>query len=560
MSSSFFDRSRDIADNFIHSVLFIDDEIYTNNDGTHNLESQKVVTAFTKAKKLCSLSCPNKESDLDDIVEVAKKTDVVVLDWRILFDNDTADDEVDILEEDGRGDFTIKVLKSIIQDPVYGHGSLKQFIVFTGETDLEKVASKLAISFASLGFERSDNVVLSDNVKIIVVGKPQLRGTFKHLPDFEKWVKDYDELPGLVLDEFAKMTSGLVSNFAIACLSTIRANTYKMLQLFSKDLDAAYLGHKSLLPSTEDAEDLLVDLLKDSIGDLLHYSEVQKTIDPELIKIWIAEFTLSRKLQFLNRKGKPFTDKDGKNLELNYVLTEDLIHGLIFPSDLDVGKRYEKLFKPIKGFQQLKPVDKSEFIKNIQVNSSSLFANEQEDYHQLDFKFANLTHHKNLFKPSKYPPRLSLGVVIRGTNNNSRYWVCIQQRCDSVRIKKGEIRKFLFLPLKPENNDSENVFHFTDPNGQRLRLIIKTHEIRTIKFQNISNSGAIVAEMENGRFVFKQYYSKGHSDHKPGTDEDFEWVFDLKDMHSQRISNDIARELSRVGLNESEWLRRWSTS
>jgi len=29
-------------------------------------------------------------------------------------------------------------------------------------------------------------------------------------------------------------------------------------------------------------------------------------------------------------------------------------------------------------------------------------------------------------------------------------------------------------------------------------------------------------------------------------------------LHSQRIINDYAREISRVGLDESEWLRRWA--
>ena len=37
--------------------------------------------------------------------------------------------------------------------------------------------------------------------------------------------------------------------------------------------------------------------------------------------------------------------------------------------------------------------------------------------------------------------------------------------------------------------------------------------------------------------------------------ETYEWVVDLKEMQAQRILNSYCAQLSRVGLNESEWLR-----
>ena len=36
----------------------------------------------------------------------------------------------------------------------------------------------------------------------------------------------------------------------------------------------------------------------------------------------------------------------------------------------------------------------------------------------------------------------------------------------------------------------------------------------------------------------------------------FEWVAELKDEHAQRIANEFAGSFSRVGVNESEWVRR----
>lgn len=37
--------------------------------------------------------------------------------------------------------------------------------------------------------------------------------------------------------------------------------------------------------------------------------------------------------------------------------------------------------------------------------------------------------------------------------------------------------------------------------------------------------------------------------------EEYEWVLELKDLQAQRIVDAYCSRLSRVGLDESEWLR-----
>lgn len=36
----------------------------------------------------------------------------------------------------------------------------------------------------------------------------------------------------------------------------------------------------------------------------------------------------------------------------------------------------------------------------------------------------------------------------------------------------------------------------------------------------------------------------------------YKWILDLNDSHAQRIVNEYSANLSRVGLDESEWLRK----
>lgn len=51
---------------------------------------------------------------------------------------------------------------------------------------------------------------------------------------------------------------------------------------------------------------------------------------------------------------------------------------------------------------------------------------------------------------------------------------------------------------------------------------------------------------DQGKFIFKEIYEQGDT---------FEWILDLKDLHSQRIVTNYVSSLSRIGLDESEWLR-----
>lgn len=55
-----------------------------------------------------------------------------------------------------------------------------------------------------------------------------------------------------------------------------------------------------------------------------------------------------------------------------------------------------------------------------------------------------------------------------------------------------------------------------------------------------------------------RYIPRGHKKFDAGADEMFQWVFDLKDADAQKVANHFAAQLARVGLDESEWLRRSS--
>jgi len=351
---------------------------------------------------------------------------------------------------------------------------------------------------------------------------------FKHLPKSQEMIVSYENLPSFILDEFTQMTTGLLSNFALLSLTILRNNSHKILALFSKELDSAFLSHKVLLPNQDDAENLLVELFGDSITDLLNYNQIGNELHYNLIDDWIET----------NLKNEEF-EIEGKKFQR----TKEMIFNILKSNETNIDQR---IINSFEGNGNLTKSQKQSYI----INSTGLFLSKENliNITKINYDFAKLTHHKSYFIPKSIEPVLSLGTIIKGTVS-SNHFICIQQKCDSVRIKKQEERKFLFLPLEIILDEK---FDFITAEETKLKLNKKSFSIRTIKFICSNDDGSIKGiKNDSNKFIFNQKYTSEE-------DEQFEWVLDLKDLHSQRIVTEYASILSRVGLDESEFLRRSS--
>ncbi|MBF4364875.1 hypothetical protein EAY40_22090, partial [Vibrio anguillarum] len=77
------------------------------------------------------------------------------------------------------------------------------------------------------------------------------------------------ELPHAALIEFSTLVDGLVPTFAVKSASEIKRNIGRLTSKFSKTIDAAYLSHRSLLPSPEDAELFMLEIFVSHLRSLL---------------------------------------------------------------------------------------------------------------------------------------------------------------------------------------------------------------------------------------------------------------------------------------------------
>ncbi|MBC8769410.1 hypothetical protein H4O18_15540 [Arenibacter sp. BSSL-BM3] len=543
MNSPFFDSSKEIANDFLQSIVFIDDRAFISEDPNHHeFNAQQITRIFGNSKKVCAVYNPKSLEDINNLAELAKKTDVTVLDWQInIAEEEVENEEEDADNDDPRGPHTRKIIREILSDPLTGKGSLKLILIYTGELDLPGITDEVFSDLQALtieGLQRGDCCVFTNNIKILVAAKPASKdgsgeSKFKHNPELSSKVVDYDQLPEFILTQFTEMTAGLLTNFVLQSLTAIRSNTFRLIKLYKKELDPSFLSHRLLLPNPEDSKEQLIEILSHSIQAILNYNETGETTSTSNILEWIDTKEFDKKLTI---------DKD-KDLNINGAF----IKNWITTSFVEACKKQWVA----SGFSDEQHAPLGKFTKKereLYKTASEFFIGQPAD--DIDSEFSILTHHKSNLKQPSSLPRLTLGTLVKqlpiAELQEERFFLCIQARCDSVRL--DELRKFLFLPLEKVEGNSK--FHFvTEDNSKfiRLNIVKDAFELRTIKFQPSEKSQIVQAEESAGQFYFKSY----HNEH-------FQWLADLKDAHAQREANNFATKISRVGLDESEWLRRWS--
>ncbi|WP_312090997.1 response regulator receiver domain [Chryseobacterium sp.] len=530
MSDTFFEKSKEISNDYIQSIVFLDDRAYKSKDNespNHDFDALKITQAFAKENKICAVYNPESDSDIENFKSIANKSDVIILDWQIVFPQSVEEgSEEEDAPDDPRGIYTKGIIKSILFEGENTKNSLKLIIVYTGDyTILESITEDIYKDVFNSSdmyiLDKKDCSIQSSKIKILVRAKKTEINNDSNKEKYDSQMISYESMPSLVLDEFTKMTSGLLPNFALMSLTALRKNSSKILGLFSKEMDGAYLGHKATIPKQEDGEDLLIELFGDSVKDLLYYSKVNENLRNDLIEPWIDEKIVEEDFEFSKHKFKR---------------SHNTLKSILKSGDEVVKNRFNTILSDIN------PQMKNHLMQNpIKIFTNNSDLEKVTDY---DKNFCKLTHHKSLFIPKNTKPKLTLGTLIK-SNKTDTYYICIQQKCDTVRIPKDNERKFLFIPL----SISDDKFDILTPDGTKLKKNKDSYAIRTIKFVCNDESGVIAAVKDDDKLIFKQKYTTP-------TDEQFEWILDLKDLHSQRIIIDYTSQLSRVGLDESEWHRK----
>ena len=481
-----------------------------------------IQNSFAKKRIICSLYQPKKGAlfgKKSDVYALCSTADVIIVDWDL--DGDL-----------GAG--ATKLVATVVgQSRATTPYQLRLIIIYTLDPNLGAVASKIYDNLVDLlGKEgvKADRdsgglVFTSENSRVVVLGKREDSA----LTQFSShWVLE-SALATRVIEEFSHLASGLLQSVVLRGFANLRENNHRILTRFNKDLDIAFLTHRAIsLP--EETFGQIIPLLTDELRAVL-------------------EDTQDKSLPGDNSTVKEILDGWCKN---NWKKKEDA--ALSIDDDARAMRLAKDIFcngpMIIEGHSQ-KVRDKTKGLVN---KKSSEWKNNKQQKKVAEYltgdckvdhcheKLGSLMSQRARYDNAQRD--LHLGVIVKELAGLKRYLLCLQPVCDSVRMG-GKCGRFLFCVLDERAENQTFTHAVLDDIGRVIRLRYQPKVSKVFVSNFTGNKDVVKAkEREEGQFFFRDEDKK-----------DYEWIAELKTEHAQRVAEQFGRELSRVGLTESEWLR-----
>lgn len=338
----------------------------------------------------------------------------------------------------------------------------------------------------------------TSNIKINIYGKSNTTGTV---------VKEYNELAKQVNIDFLAEKEGLLGSALLTSLSALRKSTYSMLNTLNKDYDEALLYHRMLLSDPDKITDFCKDIINDEIFAHIESASIE------------SFFTKDAFLKFITDYGIKIIAKKTIDSSASEISNEDLTKLLENGYTAFFDKHSQALISRGENLDLLIQSDKEEIMKSFSYYTTMLSG---------DIK-----------------TNLKLGCIVKKDND---YFLCIQPPCDSERIEKLDIsgkckkpQKFLFLKLIKRD---VNVSFFVKENSLYQGLGVKYKSVETFLFAG--DSDGFVSQNKDGDFIT---YSPDNNSIT------LKYICRLKSMFAQKIANNFAANISRVGIDQFEWLR-----
>ena len=552
--TDFLKISKEVAKDFLHTAVFVDEQAYfekkehvrkllspsreqtkitdadvpddISDQPTHDLDAKKVIDTFAAEGIICSVIRPSKDEKLlsSPTVEAMKRADVLILDWDLHGD---------------KGETALEIIQFLVSSDIDEDSRLRLIIIYSGEKDITNISDAVSDSLTS---EFTDNnSFMSDGDFTYIKGHTRITIYAKEyanvIDEYSNRLLKIDDFPDRLAEEIAEMTNGLVSNVALEAMSVLRKKTHLILGMLGKEIDPAYLSHRALLPNPDDAMDHVIDILASEFHSVLENNDIGNKANINTIAVYLASKFKD------NSKVKLFF---GSNEE-EEISIEDLIDierkGFLYSDWLD---KFIKSKSPGLDEDKLE-TKKRKYEKKIEKYLTKTFTIEGENSAISDYKLSSITSLKKRNGYLESPPILTQGTILKEIDSNDNFWLCILPKCDCVRIE--DERTFLFLPLKKIKGEKRFHFVIEGEAGEfvKLKIDYSTYGLTGHNFKLEDSDDSLVrAFAENGSYYFRSVSKK------------FKWISELKINQAQRISNEFAAKLSRVGLDESEWQRRWA--
>lgn len=567
-NSAFFERSVTIAKRFLQTAVVIDDRAFFNADGKpepqiielsppptpttapigdssptipgpvapvlerpeelpmdpdpHGINARLIIESFAQQGIVCSVLRRTVGEDLTSPTDRAHLlfliADILIVDWQVHNPNGS-----DSTEE------TLKFIKAAVGESLRDTPQkLRLIVIYTGASNLLEVATQVGLCLETAANKPprkdGDFAFQTDALRVVVLGKP----SNKRVQDQrDQQVEDDSGLCTRTIEEFTEMTAGLVSNVALDSLAQVRRATHGLLTRFGPQLDAAFLTHRALLDPPSEGDEHLIPLIVSELEAILEntVSISKDFLSEESIRQWLD--TRPNHLPSFDDSPQIDTEEKARKAVKEICLTG--VHEHETYSVPNQPSWIKKLAKD-KGNA---PIEKL----------TSLIA--AENMTGADEKLEILMSFRTRYSNSL--PMLTLGTLLQTNEGNQThgYWLCLQPACDCFIRNDGPRRAFPLLRIEVVA-DKFNIVAEVGSAFVRLRWDAKPYKIQMFEFEANSQVETVIARSENGTLLFSSISPV----------KDFSWIAELKFPQAQRVVQALASETARVGLTESEWIRR----
>lgn len=528
---------------------------------THSLNTLDLTNAFYDLGIVAGLYQPQIEAEhpVDEFAQKIRKVsstaDIIILDW-MLTDHDSS--------------YSKAIVKQILDQDKESGGRLRTIVIYTGETSLHDKRDELFEYLDDQSLDNSDDYrISSEHLNIVFYNKEgsnnQLREVAEH------------ELPNKALEEFTLLVDGLVPSFAMKASAAIRYNTGRIITRFGKELDAAYLSHRVLVPDPEDSELFMLENFVSYMRNILAIGRIDNiALGAKSIQSWVNH-------NFPHLNKKIVHDGNDYTLELEELikLSQDGFHQNLYQL-LDNKKTIiASAFKDASKEASLKAIS----IYDTQDSTA------QESSRQLSILSAFKRTYLDVTDVNEIP-YLTQGTLVY-SKSDDKFLLCVTPKCDTVRINKSKRFSFAVLdevngkkfdmvvPINNavrvnkkeicENRQEEIISLIIDDriiNGGKTKDYSLYDDLRELekeeyddyiylatssKFYTLEH---IVFECEENKRVLGFKLSSDLIEFWDQDCNEYIWLGDLHDLNTISRVGKLVTNLNRTGVDELEWLRR----
>ena len=399
--------------------------------------------------------------------------------------------------------YALKLLRDLLTGEE-DRNSLRLVAIYTGEPKLEEIHDYVFTQLEKAGLDPevdgSRTAISYRHGCVVLYAKSNvnLAAQLKERSLAE------ENLPERLVEDFSTMTEGLLPRIALTSLTAVRERAHMVLDRFCADLDPAFLAHRACLSNPDDAERQIVNHVAEELRGLMDNAVAEQApAGAEAVEHWIR-----------NKHGEA----------RRFVFGQE---------ELDLDKTIALAQKGLGA---------SVLGNNAFSVLSAGFAGDAVV--DLDQRLAWIMSFRTVFNAP--PPTLWLGSVVTAmVNGENRHLICMRPRCDCVRLD-GET-SFFFLPLIEPQKVKEQLVVRLDNEFKRQGIGLDPADWVHRQFKPSEGEHAVTATKEegDGAFVFTDT-----------CDQRYTWQGELKAEYAQRIAQNFTTTLSRVAVDESEWLRR----